>query len=264
MNQLVSDGFQVALQVLSRDDVLSLRSAITDTIDAVARALRAPFETSCPAASFEERLDRVAATDRAYATVLFRAVLADAHRDPRMQALAIHPALTALITDLIHPFRWSGHVLRPRAVVPAFAAARSPWHQDVVRETTTGCGAVRFACWIPLSRVTEQRGALEVIPGAWRAPLAHREQDGDFSILEDQLPPDRQTVPVDCGDVVILDGLSLTGRCRSRVSGHGGPWSCGSRENEETANETHDLDRHRSFVCNPRIRPDGPSGSRPL
>src|SRR5262245_25759858 len=121
MTSFASHGYHLARQILSPPDVLSLRDAIGETINRVARAFLAPFEMSCPDAPLEERLDRAAQTDRGYATALFRAVMADAHRDPRVEALCTHPRLTAVVRDLLHPAARTGQVIRPRAVLPTFA-----------------------------------------------------------------------------------------------------------------------------------------------
>jgi ectoine hydroxylase-related dioxygenase (phytanoyl-CoA dioxygenase family) len=207
MDLLNQNGFEILENVLDPATILSFRSAIGDTIDRFARAMRAPFEASYPNDPLEERLDRAAAKDRVYSLALFRAALADAHRDPRIEAVSTHRRLSALIDDLLGPMRRTGQTIRARASVSAFSPAQSPWHQDVVRESATGCGTVRFACWIPLSDVDASSGALEVAPGAWMAPLPHLEdaEGGRFRIPEEQLPEQRHIIPVRCGDVLVID-----------------------------------------------------------
>ncbi|MCR4374989.1 MAG: phytanoyl-CoA dioxygenase family protein, partial [Acidobacteria bacterium] len=166
-------------------------------------------DESAPDAPFEQRLERVAVRDAAYATALFHAVMADAHRDARLQRLASHEALGGVVTHALGAFQVTGHVIRPRAIVPSLTHADSPWHQDVLRPSTTpgSCGSVRLACWIPLADVDEQTGALEVIPGAWSAPLPHVTNGaGQFHVHEEHLPLDeRRAVPLRAGDVLILD-----------------------------------------------------------
>jgi Phytanoyl-CoA dioxygenase (PhyH) len=206
-NSLASDGYQLISNILSPANIAGMREAITESIDRVAAALRAPFEMSCPDAPFEDRLDHIAASDRLYATALFRGVLADTHRDERIIALSRNPLLTETVTDLLAPLKWTGHTIRPRASVTAFAGARSPWHQDVIDESPTGCGAVRFACWVPLSDVDEMTGALEVAPWQWKRSLPHlKDDDGRFFIPEESIPtPGRRILSMHCGDVLILD-----------------------------------------------------------
>jgi ectoine hydroxylase-related dioxygenase (phytanoyl-CoA dioxygenase family) len=209
MNELASLGYQVIRKVLSADDITSMREAITETIDRVAGAMRKPFSASCPEASFEDRLDHVARHDQAYGLALFRAVMADAQRDPRIEAVARHPRLTPMLSELLSPMRRTGQVIRPRAVVSAFSSSRQRWHQDVVRPNSdgVGCGSVRVACWMPITDVDEYSGALELIPGVWREPLPHlSDSEGRFYISDEQVPAlPRRTVPLQRGDVLILD-----------------------------------------------------------
>jgi ectoine hydroxylase-related dioxygenase (phytanoyl-CoA dioxygenase family) len=207
VSELALQGYQIIPNVLSFPDIVAMREAITETIDRVAAALRAPLSMSCPDASFEDRVDQIAVRDRGYALAIFRAVMADAQRDPRIEALVGHERMTSVVQDLLSPMQRTGQVIRPRAVVHAFSTARHPWHQDVVRPTTTGCGSVRFACWIPLTEVNERSGALEIIPGAWSEPFPHEvHADGALGILENQLPAtDRRSIPLKPGDVLVLD-----------------------------------------------------------
>src|SRR5688500_12070513 len=101
MSELASQGYQVLRGILFPDDISSMRLAITETIDRVASAMRAPFATSDPDAAFEDRLDSIARHDRVYSLALFRAVLADAQRDPRIDALSQHSQLTPVLSDLL-------------------------------------------------------------------------------------------------------------------------------------------------------------------
>jgi ectoine hydroxylase-related dioxygenase (phytanoyl-CoA dioxygenase family) len=223
MNALLSDGYAVSRNVLSPADLSGLRDAITETIDRTARALRMPFDESAPSAPFEQRLEHVAARDAAYATALFHAVMADAHRDARLQGLAEHAALGQVVAHALGPFQVTGQVIRPRAVVPSLSHAASPWHQDVLRPSTThgSCGTVRLACWIPLADVDEQSGALEVAAGAWTAPLPHATNGaGQFHLGDEHLPLEtRRTVPLRAGDVLILDRF-VPHRSRPVSPGH--------------------------------------------
>jgi len=207
MTELTREGFRVVSDILTKTDLSGMRDAITETIDRVARALRTSFDTSQPDAPFEERLDRIARHDRAYALALFHAVMADAQRDPRIARVADAPRLASILKDAVAPATVTGHVVRTRAVVPSLSSHRSPWHQDVLERTSDGrgCGSVRVACWMPLGDVDERSGALEVIPGAWE-PLPHRNDDGHFSIPDESLPSGRRSVVTLCrGDVLLLD-----------------------------------------------------------
>lgn len=208
MSALLQQGFQVLPALLTQEEIGSLRQAIVDSIDRVARVMLTPFDASLPSAPLEERLERVAREDRAYASALLQVVMADAQRDARLTAVATHPSLAKAINAVLAPEVPTGYVIRTRAAMPAFSSRISPWHQDVPRpHSATGCATVRVACWIPLSDVDEHSGALEVIPGAWDAPCRHEaSDDGHFGIPEEALPRgERRVLPMRSGDVLLLD-----------------------------------------------------------
>ena len=208
MSAVLQEGYKVLPAVLTQEEIGSLRQAIADTIDRVARVMLTPFEASLPSAPLEERLERVAREDRAYASALLQVVMADAQRDARLAAVASHPALSEAIGALLAPESATGHVIRTRAAIPAFTSRISPWHQDVPRpQPAGGCATVRVACWIPLSDVDERSGALEVMPGTWEVPCPHEAGDeGHFAIPEKALPNgERRVVPMRSGDVLLLD-----------------------------------------------------------
>jgi Phytanoyl-CoA dioxygenase (PhyH) len=129
--------------------------------------------------------------------------------DPRVIALRTHQCLTQHVHKLLSPLERTGEVIRPRAVIPSYQSHRSHWHQDVTKpgDSRDGLGSVRLACWIPLSDVNEDEGALEVIPGNWAEPLPHGvDATGRILISDDQLPSAPRTcVSLLRGDVLILD-----------------------------------------------------------
>jgi ectoine hydroxylase-related dioxygenase (phytanoyl-CoA dioxygenase family) len=226
MSALDRDGFQVVAGLLAPEEIGSLRRAIEDSIDRVARVMLTPYETSCPATPLEERIERIARQDRAYAAALLQVVMADAQHDARFTAITRHPSLEAAVNAVLAPDAPSGYVIRTRAAIPAFTSQISPWHQDVPRpHEGSGCAMVRVACWIPLSDVDEHTGALEVLPGAWKAPCRHEmSEDGHFSIPNQALPRgEPRVVPMRCGDVLLLDRF-VPHRARS-TRGLRGRWS---------------------------------------
>ncbi len=201
---LSTSGYCLLPQVLETRDVTAMRQAINETIDRVAMALRTPFPASCPNAPLEERLEQVAARNRAYAHALYRAVLADAHCDPRMEALVTHRRLRAAIDALLAPLVRDGEVIRSHAATSSFSPASAGWRQDVLR-ADEGSGTVRFACWVPLRDVDEATGALEVAPGRWREPLSHVRDERGHVHIRDLAAANRRVVTMRRGDVLILD-----------------------------------------------------------
>src|SRR5918996_3898965 len=112
MSAVLQEGFAVLPAVFREQEIASLREAITDSIDRVARVMLTPFASSLPALPIEERLERVAREDRAYASALLQVVMADAQRDPRVAAIATHPSLSGSIVSLLAPEVPTGHVIR--------------------------------------------------------------------------------------------------------------------------------------------------------
>src|SRR5918994_5829223 len=103
MSVALQDGFAVVPAVFTEEDIATFRAAISDSIDRVARVMLTPFASSLPSVPIEERLERVAREDRAYASALLQVVMADAQRDPRVAAVATHPALSDAIRALLVP-----------------------------------------------------------------------------------------------------------------------------------------------------------------
>src|SRR5687768_1699295 len=133
MNAALQDGFAVLPAIFTQEEIASLRQAVADSIDRVARVMLTPFAASLPAAPIEERIERVAREDRAYASALLQVVMADAQRDPRVASITTHPVLSESIVTVLAPDIPTGHVIRTRAAIPAFGSRISPWHQDVPR-----------------------------------------------------------------------------------------------------------------------------------
>ena len=226
MSIALQQGFAVLPEVFTEQEIATFRAAITDSIDRIARVMLTPFAASLPSVPIEERLERVAREDRAYASALLQVVMADAQRDPRLVTVATHPALSDAVASLLAPEVPTGHVIRTRAAIPAFTSRISPWHQDVPRpQSRTGCATVRVACWIPLSDVDEHTGALEVLPGGWTEPYPHEvRDDGHFGIPDHVLPSgERRVVPMHAGDVLLLDRF-IPHRARPTRGLHG-RWS---------------------------------------
>lgn len=177
---------------------------IAEHIDRVSRALYLPFDASCPDAPLAERLDRIYESDRSQANLLRTAIVADAHRGPRLQALANHPRLRAE-AERVSEQALETSVVRIRASIASFPEHRHAWHSDVSRDDGIACGKVWTTAWIPLTDAGPDRGGLEIVPGRRPAPLATQTDQG-LRITEESLaglPRLQPECPV--GNVLLLD-----------------------------------------------------------
>lgn len=128
-----------AAPLFDPDQVRAAQLDVADHIDRIARALYLPFEQTCPDAPPRERIDRIYARERSVANLLRVALCTDAHRGPRLQALANDPRLIETAQqlsgrDLV------GKIVRVRASIACFPEHRHAWHSDVARDDGTACG----------------------------------------------------------------------------------------------------------------------------
>lgn len=184
--------------------VEACQADIAELVNRVSRALYLPFGRSCPEVPLAERLDRIFATDRSQANLLRVAICTDAHRGPRLSALANDPRLLAE-AERIGARRLSGSIARIRASIASFPEHRHAWHSDVARDDGTACGKVRITAWIPLSDTGPVTGGLEIVPGRYSAPLARQTAQGFEIPAEalDGLPRIKPECPT--GTVLFLD-----------------------------------------------------------
>jgi hypothetical protein len=206
--QFAEQGY-AAVPLFDPASILAAREDIAEHIDRVSRALYLPFEQSCPDAPLTERIDRVYAQERSVANLLRVAVCTDAHRGPRLQALANDPRLIETAEALCGR-RLAGGIVRVRASIACFPEHRHAWHSDVARDDGTGCGKVLVTAWIPLGDVGPESGGpesggLEVAAARQPAPLGEQVADG-FEIPEYRLAGLPRVRP-DCpaGTVLFLD-----------------------------------------------------------
>ncbi|OSZ64194.1 hypothetical protein CAP40_16020 [Sphingomonas sp. IBVSS2] len=167
----------VALPLFDRALVEAAQADIAEHIDRLSHAMYLPFDRSCPDAPLAERLDRIYAHDRSQANLLRVAICTDAHRGPRLQAIANDPRLHAE-AERIGERALAGKVVRVRASIASFPEHRHAWHSDVARDDGTSCGQVWTTAWIPLCDAGPGNGGLEIIPGRQHAPLASETDDG--------------------------------------------------------------------------------------
>lgn len=166
-----------ALPLFDREQILAAREDVAEHIDRISRALYLPIEQTAPDAPLTERIDRVYAQERSVANLLRVAVCTDAHRGPRLQALANDPKLIETAEALCDR-KLAGKIVRVRASVACFPEHRHAWHSDVARDDGTGCGKVLVTAWIPLGDAGPESGGLEIAAARQSAPLGEQVEDG--------------------------------------------------------------------------------------
>jgi hypothetical protein len=198
-----ANGFAV-VPVFDQAEVKAAQADIVAQIDRLSHALYLPFEESFPEVPLGRRLDRLWQHNRSQADLLRVAICTDAHRGPRLSALAAAPDLRR-IAERLGGCTLGERVVRVRASIGAFPQHLHDWHSDVARDDGTSCSRVRVTAWIPLSDAGPDGGGLELAPGRRSAPLPHREDRG-FTIEESTLA-DASRVRPHCpaGSVVFLD-----------------------------------------------------------
>jgi len=201
--QFEKDGYTV-LPMFDPALVRAAEADIAEHIDRLSHALYLPFEKSCPDAPIGQRLERIWKSDRSQANLLRIALCTDAHRGPRLRALAeaAHLVDTA---ECLTGMPLEGQVVRVRASIGVFPEHKHGWHSDVSTDDGTHCGRVQITAWLPLSDAGANSGGLELIPGRREAPLHHggaQEHIIDESQL-DRLPRVRPHCPA--GHALFLD-----------------------------------------------------------
>lgn len=204
MTAAFADQGFAALPVFDPAVVRAAQADIAEHIDRLSHALYWPFENSAPDAPLGQRLDRIWAAERSQAALLRTAICTDAHRGPRLSALAEAPQLQAA-GEWLCGRRIDGLVVRVRANIPAFPEHRHAWHSDVALDDGTDCARVAITAWIPLDDAGPATGGLEVLTGRRSAPLPHR-QDRGYAI-DDAALAGLPRVQPDCpaGMVLFLD-----------------------------------------------------------
>ncbi|HEY0595644.1 hypothetical protein [Sphingopyxis sp.] len=201
---LFAEQGYAAVPLFDPELVRAAAADIAEHIDRVSRALYLPFEQSCPDTPLTERIDSVYAHERSVANLLRVAVCTDAHRGPRLQALANDPRLIET-AGRISARALSGKIVRVRASIACFPEHRHAWHSDVARDDGAGCGKVAVTAWIPLSDAGPESGGLEIAAGRQPAPLASEGDDG-FEIPEWRLAGLPRVQPIcPAGTVLFLD-----------------------------------------------------------
>jgi ectoine hydroxylase-related dioxygenase (phytanoyl-CoA dioxygenase family) len=124
-------------------------------------------------------------------------------RSEVLKSFARHPALVALVTDLVGVrarLYWDQLVYKKAGTKDEF-----PWHQD------NGYTFVEpqqyLTCWVALTDATEANGCPWIVPGVHRSgTLAHRWTDLGFQCFA--APDEAVAMPVKRGGIVVFSSLT--------------------------------------------------------
>ncbi|MEU3455296.1 phytanoyl-CoA dioxygenase family protein [Micromonospora sp. NPDC006766] len=145
---------------------------------------------------------------------------------PEISVLVRAPAIVAAVADVIGPeIALEGGFLLSK---PPGGDFRVPWHQDGVNDRIELDPTRSVTVWAALTDATAASGALEVVPGSWRAGyLPYRREDTTGGqrgrALHTDVPPDSPDpvlVPVNAGQALLMDVRLLHRSGSNTTSGH--------------------------------------------
>ena len=136
--------------------------------------------------------------------------------DPRLKALAAHPALLAVLRRLIggEPTMFQDMAL----LKPPGVGREKPWHQDKAFFTISLAAPV-VGVWIALDAATPENGCMHVIPGSQNeGPVVHFRRR-DWQICDSTVAGARDVmVPLPPGGLLLFDGLIHHGTPANRTT----------------------------------------------
>ncbi|MCH8289478.1 phytanoyl-CoA dioxygenase family protein [Candidatus Poribacteria bacterium] len=128
--------------------------------------------------------------------------------ESRLNAMASHPGLIAVLTRLIGetPVLFQDMAL----CKPPRVGSEKPWHQDCAYFNIP-LGTTVAAVWIALDEATAENGCMHVIPGSHKTPTVHFKRR-DWQICDTDVAADRDVmVPLKPGGCLFWHGLTHHG-----------------------------------------------------
>lgn len=198
------DGYAVR-PLFEAHEVAGLRGAVAAHMQQMAGALLKPLAETEPAAPFDERIERIAASDQSYAQLLGTAAATDAQRAPTVAKLANDRRLISLAAELTG-YAIGDTIFRFRLNSSAMPKGRQAWHSDVARIDPDNPSQLVVTAWIPLTDAGADSGGLEIVPGRRDSPVSHDELGGKI-VIDAQNRDLRRTITpeVPAGHCLFLD-----------------------------------------------------------
>ncbi len=141
--------------------------------------------------------------DPAFRANFVRKVMGFVDRNPGLRALAQHPEIVGLVTELIAT---SPQLFQEMALIKPPGGREKPWHQDQAYFNLPLDTPV-LGIWIPFGSATPMNGCMHVLKGAHRqGPRPHFKRR-DWQICDTDVEmKERLAVPMEPGDVLFFDG----------------------------------------------------------
>lgn len=192
------EGYIVIRDAFAADEVEAAKAGIADLIGgAVAGYSNIEYE-----ANAAKHLDTLTAQERADAV---RKLTAFTEYEPRLNALAAHPALREVLARVLgnSPLLFQDIAL----LKPPHIGREKPWHQDHAF-FNVAMGTPVAGVWIALDAATAANGCMHLMPGEHRqGPIVHF-QRRDFQICDTQMQA-RGCVAAELapGSLLLFDGM---------------------------------------------------------
>lgn len=214
--QYERDGYLAFVDVLSREEILAARTALTELVVSVAqdptveqkgafwipkgKKFGVQFEAGySPESARDERIEDIELKVRK----LMWYVAEHAHLDFLAQR---HPKIMGVLESLIgrEPILYQDMAL----VKPPFIGSEKPWHQDNAYFSVTPLSAI-CGVWIALDDATIENGCMHTLRGGHKLGALLHHHDRDCEIVPDRLEREQPVVPVElpAGGAMFFSGM---------------------------------------------------------
>jgi phytanoyl-CoA hydroxylase len=209
--QFQTEGYLVAENVLTEDDLAPIIAEISKIIDERANRLKAEGKIVdlCEELPFERRY----AALYAQCSEIGRGFDIMQLRGEEMFRFLLNDNLLDIVECLLGSELMCNPIQHIRAKLPSKHMGSTPdhfqnvpWHQDagVTLEEADDSEIITF--WLPLVDATEETGCMEVMPGAFKRGHLKHQAEGGTTIVHEQLPEVKPTAaPCRKGGIVIMN-----------------------------------------------------------
>jgi hypothetical protein len=213
--QFFREGYIIAPNVFTEEELNSIRKEITSLISATAQRLweAGTITEMHTEEGFETRLTRLLEDHPELTGEYLRAIEGKGgggHTGVAMFAMLTHKGLLDRMEQLVGEEIVASSVYRIRPKVPGMARGAVPWHQDSGYFASHCDKDLIVTCWVPLVDATLENGCLYLLPRTHEQgvfPHKSRGPSGYLIIPDQDLPePPGQAIPIPmkAGGVLLL------------------------------------------------------------